>query len=264
MCKLSNFYAFFVASSCMKNSSQLNENFIVPIHCWWFFIATPVPNTPRCSSYFRSIDHLTLTRWRRPEFSLLLWDVMRYCYCCCGWCELLLASIASCPCRRQLSGLSNSHRIPSASSFSPQAAKIQYFKQLEQQLIIRNGANGCGLETYLEEDASPGDGESVAITRCLLLKRQRNHFDLVALSDMPVDKYAGDNWIIEEYFVDHNDDYLVSRPHSESQIVGEYLSFSRDALSVLQFYRNTTFFQNIVEKNMYSSNCNPNKFPSLF
>lgn len=104
----------------------------------------------------------------------------------------------------------------------------------------------------------------MAITRCLLLKRQRNHFDLVALSDMPVDKYAGDNWIIEEYFVDHNDDYLVSRPHSESQIVGEYLSFSRDALSVLQFYRNTTFFQNIVEKNMYSSNCNPNKFPSLF
>nr|DAA04396.1 TPA_inf: HDC16114 [Drosophila melanogaster] len=89
------------------------------------------------------------------------------------------------------------------------AAKIQYFKQLEQQLIIRNGANGCGLETYLEEDASPGDGESVAITRCLLLKRQRNHFDLVALSDMPVDKYAGDNWIIEEYFVDHNDDYLL-------------------------------------------------------
>jgi len=31
-----------------------------------------------------------------------------------------------------------------------------------------------------------------------------------------VDKYAGDNWIVDEYFVDHNDDYLVS--HSEIQI----------------------------------------------
>jgi len=97
---------------------------------------------------------------------------------------------------------------------------------LEQQLIIRNGAktaaNGCGLETDLdgqqqeEEEGFPGDGESVAITRCLMLKRQRNHFDLVALCDMPVDKYAGDNWIVDEYFVDHNDDYLVS--HSEIQI----------------------------------------------
>lgn len=249
MCKLSNFYAIFVASSCMKNSSQLNKNFIVPIHCWWFFIATPVPNTPRCSSYFRSIDHLTLTRWRRPEFSLLLWDVMRYCYCCCGWCELLLASIASCPCRRQLSGLSNSHRIPSASSLIPQAAKIQYFKQLEQQLIIRNGANGCGLETYLEEDASPGDGESVAITRCLLLKRQRNHFDLVALSDMPVDKYAGDNWII---------------PIPSHRLSANIFRFLVMHCRSYNFIGTQPFFKNIVEKNMYSSNCNPNKFPSLF
>lgn len=104
----------------------------------------------------------------------------------------------------------------------------------------------------------------MAITRCLLLKRQRNHFDLVALSDMPVDKYAGDNWIIEEYFVDHNDDYLVSHPHSESQIVGEYLSFSRDALSALQLYRNTFTFFKIVWKQYMYSNCNPNKFHSLF
>lgn len=48
------------------------------------------------------------------------------------------------------------------------------------------------------------------ISRCLLLKRQRNLFDLVALCDLPVDRYAGDSWILEEYFVDHRDDYLVS------------------------------------------------------
>ncbi|XP_026850509.1 probable dual specificity protein kinase madd-3 isoform X8 [Drosophila persimilis] len=45
-----------------------------------------------------------------------------------------------------------------------------------------------------------------------MLKRQRNHFDLVALCDMPVDRYAGDNWIVEEYFVDHTDDYLKQPP----------------------------------------------------
>lgn len=48
------------------------------------------------------------------------------------------------------------------------------------------------------------------ISRCLLLKRQRNLFDLVALCDLPVDRYAGDSWILEEYFIDHQDDYLVS------------------------------------------------------
>lgn len=48
------------------------------------------------------------------------------------------------------------------------------------------------------------------ISRCLLLKRQRNLFDLVALCDLPVDRYAGDSWILEEYYVDHQDDYLVS------------------------------------------------------
>lgn len=48
------------------------------------------------------------------------------------------------------------------------------------------------------------------ISRCQLLKRQRNLFDLVALCDLPVDRYAGECWILEEYFVDHHDDYLVS------------------------------------------------------
>lgn len=48
------------------------------------------------------------------------------------------------------------------------------------------------------------------ISRCLLLKRQRNLFDLVALCDLPVDRYSGDSWILEEYFIDHQDDYLVS------------------------------------------------------
>ncbi|XP_020810645.1 uncharacterized protein LOC110185964 [Drosophila serrata] len=96
--------------------------------------------------------------------------------------------------------------------FSP--AKIQFFRQLEQKLIIRHAAktaNGFGLETELEqlqEEEEQSDEECVPITRCLLLKRQRNHFDLVAICDMPCDKYAGDNWIVEEYFVDHNDDYL--------------------------------------------------------
>lgn len=52
--------------------------------------------------------------------------------------------------------------------------------------------------------------DRTVISRCLLLKRQRNLFDLVALCDLPVDRYAGECWILEEYFVDHHDDYLVS------------------------------------------------------
>lgn len=64
------------------------------------------------------------------------------------------------------------------------------------------------------------------ISRCLLLKRQRNLFDLVALCDLPVDRYAGDSWILEEYFVDHQDDYLVSVLSSLTVILSRSLWFS--------------------------------------
>lgn len=62
------------------------------------------------------------------------------------------------------------------------------------------------------------------ISRCLLLKRQRNLFDLVALCDLPVDRYAGDSWILEEYFIDHQDDYLVSVLSSLTVILSRPLS----------------------------------------
>ncbi|TDG52423.1 hypothetical protein AWZ03_001253 [Drosophila navojoa] len=55
-----------------------------------------------------------------------------------------------------------------------------------------------------------GNGNGALVSRCRLLKRQRNLFDLAALCDMPVDRYTGDSWILDEYFVDHTDDYLVS------------------------------------------------------
>lgn len=87
---------------------------------------------------------------------------------------------------------------------------------MEQRFIVQHAAakNGCGLDDLGDGDDPDfsDDEERVAVTRCLLMKRQRNHFDLVALCDMPVDKYEGDNWIVEEYFVDHTDDYLVSLP----------------------------------------------------
>ncbi|KRF83549.1 uncharacterized protein Dvir_GJ24404 [Drosophila virilis] len=94
---------------------------------------------------------------------------------------------------------------------------IEYFADHDSDYLHYKRRQHVAQETTAptSNGNNNGDNREAAIdrpqvSRCQLLKRQRNLFDLVALCDMPVDRYAGDNWILEEYFVDHNDDYLVS------------------------------------------------------
>ena len=44
---------------------------------------------------------------------------------------------------------------------------------------------------------------------CLISARERNNLDLIAQCDMQFSKYS-DDWIVNEYFIDHDCDFLVS------------------------------------------------------
>ncbi|KAM8703060.1 hypothetical protein ACLKA7_005404 [Drosophila subpalustris] len=96
--------------------------------------------------------------------------------------------------------------------FADHDSDYLYFRQLEQQYKRHaqkaTPSTSCGNIENVEDNRAE-------ISRCLLLKRQRNLFDLVALCDIPTDRYVGDNWIIDEYFIDHSDDYLVSEQLSK-------------------------------------------------
>lgn len=88
------------------------------------------------------------------------------------------------------------------------------------------------------------------ISRCLLLKRQRNLFDLVALCDLPVDRYAGDSWILEEYFIDHQNDYLVSVLSSLTVILSRPLSLS-GFLSLYVLYMSPPSFTLLTQPTLF-------------
>ncbi|KAL7726897.1 hypothetical protein ACLKA6_000905 [Drosophila palustris] len=93
-----------------------------------------------------------------------------------------------------------------ATGVASELFNIQFFRQLEQQ-YKRHAQKATPPTSYGNiEDVE----DRAEISRCLLLKRQRNLFDLVALCDIPTDRYVGENWIIDEYFIDHRDDYLVT------------------------------------------------------
>lgn len=87
-------------------------------------------------------------------------------------------------------------------------AKIEFFHKLEQiiqlqyqnvlQVAARDAASSCnGVDELSRAQKDP------------MRHSLRNNLDLVIECDFLFRKFCGD-WILDEYFVDHNDDYLVS------------------------------------------------------